>query len=260
MRIRPCIDIKDGKVVQIVGGTLRADGQAQTNFIAEQSPAYFATLFRRCNLTGGHVIALGPGNDQAVADALGAWPRGLQYGGGVSPENARRFLEMGASHVIVTSWLFEGEKLSLDRCRALSDLVGAERLVIDLSCRRHQDGYYRVMCNRWQTWTETRVIPELFGELEPFCAEFLVHAVDMEGRRSGVEWELVNILKHSPLPVTYAGGVSSFTDLEKIAEIGEGKVDVTVGSALDLFGGHMAFEQIVQFHNRLNRQNNEKTS
>lgn len=238
-RFRPCIDLHDGKVKQIVGGTLRDEGPGpRENFVSEQAPAEFAQRFRADDLRGGHVIKLGPGNDAAAREALAAWPGGMQVGGGISADNAAEWLEAGASHVIVTSWLFEdGVRLSEARVRELSERVGVRKLVIDLSCRRRGDGWV-VATNRWQTLTDLEVAPATLDRLAGHCDEFLIHAADVEGLCGGIDLELVKLLgEWAGCPVTYAGGVASMADLEAIDEHGRGHVDVTVGSALDIFGG-----------------------
>ena len=238
-RFRPCIDLHQGKVKQIVGGTLRDDGPGPTeNFVSDRSPGDFASTFRKDDLRGGHVIKLGPGNDDAAREALVGWPGGMQLGGGINAANAGGWLEAGASHVIVTSWLFEdGVRLSEDRVHELADEVGADRVVIDLSCRRQDDGWV-VATNRWQTLTDLRVDAATLDRLAPFCDEFLIHAADVEGLCGGIDRELVELLgSWAGCPVTYAGGVASMDDLEAIDRLGRGKVDVTVGSALDIFGG-----------------------
>jgi len=236
---RPCIDLHDGKVKQIVGGTLRDSGPGPAeNFVAEQPAADFADRYRRDGLAGGHVIKLGPGNDDAAESALHAFPEGLQLGGGITPDNARRWLDAGASKVIVTSYLFEGDNLSRAHVEAMSKAVGPQHLVIDLSCRRVDDGWC-VATNRWQTVTETRVTRDTLAELAPYCSEYLVHAADVEGKCEGIDQALVELLgEHSPLPCTYAGGGRSFADLELVERLSHGRVDLTFGSALDLFGGH----------------------
>ncbi|MAI77483.1 MAG: phosphoribosylformimino-5-aminoimidazole carboxamide ribotide isomerase [Deltaproteobacteria bacterium] len=235
---RPCIDLHDGRVKQIVGGSLRDTGPGpETNFIAEQGSAYFAELYRRDGLSGGHVIRLGTGNDQAAREALAAWPGGLQLGGGINAENAEDWLAAGAEKVIVTSWLFEGGELSLSRAKALSRRIGSDRLVIDLSCRR-EDGEWWVATDRWQTVTRTRVDRETLHQLSDFCAEFLIHAADVEGRQEGIDEALVErIGSESPLPCTYAGGGRELADLGRVEALSGGRVDLTFGSALDLFGG-----------------------
>ncbi len=235
---RPCIDLHDGRVKQIVGGTLSDDGPAPTtNFVADESPKEFAARYARDGLGGGHIIKLGPGNDEAAIEALAGFPGGMQLGGGVNAGNASEWLARGASHVIVTSFLFEGGALSMPRVEAMAKAVTPERLVIDLSCRRVADGY-RVATNKWQTVTETPVDAHTLERLAPYCAEFLVHAADVEGLCRGVDMELVTLLgDSSPRPVTYAGGGRAMSDLEAIEARSAGRVDLTFGSALDLFGG-----------------------
>lgn len=238
-RFRPCIDLHEGKVKQIVGGSLRDDGTApRQNFVSEKPSAWFAETFRRDGLTGGHVIMLGKGNEVAAKEALAAWSGGMQVGGGIRPGNAAAWLEAGASHVIVTSALFDADGKFLPH--TLDELVaevGKERLVIDLSCRRTDRGW-TVAMNRWQTLTELDVTAETLDSLAPFCDEFLIHAADVEGLCGGIDAELVALLGGwGRLPVTYAGGAASMDDVRLVAEAGRGKVDVTVGSALDLFGG-----------------------
>lgn len=251
MRFRPCIDLRHGRVVQIVGGTLSdAADQAVTNFVSDRSPGHYAELYRRDGLTGGHVIALGPGNHDAALEALRAYPGGLQMGGGITPESAQTYLDAGASHVIVTSYLFRDGRLDTGRLRALRDAVGRERLVIDLSCRR-REGAYWVVTDRWQRFTSIALDAHTLAELAGSCAEFLVHGVDVEGLRLGIEDPLVELLgAESPIPVTYAGGVRSFEDLEVVRRLGRGRVDVTIGSALDIFGGSMSYEAVVAWQRR----------
>lgn len=238
-RFRPCIDLHEGKVKQIVGGSLRDDGSApRENFVSEKAPAWFAEKFREDKLTGGHVIMLGKGNEAAAQEALAAWPGGMQVGGGIRPGNAAAWIDAGASHVIVTSALFDDAgKFLPDVLEELVAEVGKERLVIDLSCRRTDRGW-TVAMNRWQTLTEMDVTPETLDSLAPFCDEFLIHAADVEGLCGGIDAELVALLGGwGKLPVTYAGGAATMDDVRLVAEAGKGKVDVTVGSALDLFGG-----------------------
>jgi len=236
-KFRPCIDLHQGKVKQIVGGTLNDEGAVE-NFVSEKSSSWFAEKFSSDDLRGGHVIKLGPGNDEAAKEALAAWPGGLQIGGGISLENASEWLEAGASHVIVTSWLFDREGVFLaDRLTALVSEVGAEKLVIDLSCRRVADGW-KVAMNRWQTITEMEIDLATIEELSGSCDEFLIHAADVEGQCGGVDVELVDLLgRWDGCPITYAGGVRGLDDLKLINEASGGRLDATVGSALDLFGG-----------------------
>lgn len=245
MRFRPCIDLHDGKVKQIVGGSLTDDGRGLVeNFVAARDAADYARMFRADGLTGGHLIMLGPGNEAAARRGLAAYPGGLQAGGGINPENAGQYLEWGASHVIVTSYLFENGVFSPVRLEAMVRAVGRERLVIDLSCRR-RNGRYDVVVNRWQTFTELTVNRETLMELAGYCAEFLIHGVDVEGKRQGIEEELVRILGDDcPIPVTYAGGVRNLKDLEAVWRLGRGRVDVTVGSALDIFGGALSYREV----------------
>ncbi len=235
---RPCIDLHDGRVKQIVGGSLRDAGEGPTtNFVSELGPAHYAELYRRDGLEGGHVIKLGPGNDAAAHEALAAFPGGLQLGGGITADNAREWLDRGAAQVNVTSFLFDGATLDLARAESLARAIGPERVVIDLSCRRC-GAEYRVAKDRWQTITETRVDRATLRSLSEFCAELLVHAADVEGKCEGIDETLVALLgAESPVPVTYAGGGRSLEDLETIERLSGGRVDLTFGSALDLFGG-----------------------
>jgi len=250
MKFRPCIDLHNGQVKQIVGSSL-ADGQEpETNFVSDRSPAWFAELYRADGLTGGHVIKLGPNNDAAARAALAAWPGGLQVGGGITAENAESWLEAGAAQVIVTSYIFQNGRIDEERLERLLSTVGPERLVLDLSCRK-KDGQYHVVTDRWQTFTETGVEAGSLAELSKSCCEFLVHGVDVEGKQQGMDEELIQLLaEHSPIPCVYAGGVRSFEDLEKLNEAGNGRIDVTVGSALDLFGGTLPYRDVVEYcHN-----------
>jgi phosphoribosylformimino-5-aminoimidazole carboxamide ribotide isomerase len=233
---RPCIDLRDGRVTQIVGGTLDTDS-VEVNFVAEQPASWFASLYRSDALTGGHVIKLGPGNDAAACEALAAWPGGLQIGGGVTADNAPMWIDRGASHVIVTSWLFTDGQLRHDRLDRLVQVVDAERIVIDLSCRGRGNDHV-VVVDRWQRFTNVVLSADVLGELAPFCAEFLVHGVDVEGLAQGIDTELVRRLAAwSPIPVTYAGGARSVDDLQTVQRESDGRVDLTIGSALDIFGG-----------------------
>ncbi|MDD4890043.1 MAG: phosphoribosylformimino-5-aminoimidazole carboxamide ribotide isomerase [Phycisphaerae bacterium] len=247
MRFRPCIDLLNGRVVQIVGGTL-ADTAAVTNFSTERSPADFAALYRDDALAGGHVITLGPGNRDAALAALRAYPGGLQFGGGVSPDNARDFLDAGATHVIVTSYVFAAGRGDLDRLAAIVAAVGRRRLVLDLSCRR-RDAAFWIVTDRWQKFTDVRVDAPTLARLADHCDEFLVHGVDVEGRLAGVQADLVEILgRHSPIPTTYAGGARSLADLDLVNSLGRGRVDLTIGSALDIFGGRLPYRDVVAWH------------
>lgn len=240
-RFRPCIDLHEGRVKQIVGGTLRdGEGRPKENFVSGRAPSWFAEKFRKDGLCGGHVIMLGKGNgnEEAARQALGAWPGGMQIGGGITKENASGWLEAGASHVIITSALFDREgKFRLEFLKDLVGEVGKERLVIDLSCKRTVKGW-TVAMDRWQTLTDLEVNEETLERLMEFCDEFLIHAADVEGLCGGVDEELVGMLGGwGRIPVTYAGGAADMKDVRKVAELGRGQVDFTVGSALDIFGG-----------------------
>lgn len=238
-KFRPCIDLHDGKVKQIVGGSLSENGRGlQTNFESDRPAGYYANIYRKDALRGGHVIKLGPGNDAAAREALAAYPGGLQVGGGICLENAADWLRAGASHVIVTSWLFDAEGHFMPgRLDRLVAELGQARLVVDLSCRAKGDGWVVAM-NRWQTPTDLEVDAATLGELAASCDEFLVHAADVEGKCGGIDARLVEFLgAHCPIPVTYAGGANAFGDLATVDRLSKGRVDLTIGSALDLFGG-----------------------
>jgi phosphoribosylformimino-5-aminoimidazole carboxamide ribotide isomerase len=251
-RFRPCIDLHRGAVKQIVGGTLTERG-AQENFVSDRPARYYAELYREDELPGGHVIQLGPGNEDAAREALAAFPGGLQLGGGVTDETAQSWLDSGASHVIVTSFLFDGATFSLSRLERLARVVTRGQLVIDLSCRRTEAGW-NVTTNRWQTVTETSLRPELLEHLSGFCCEFLVHAADVEGLCRGIDEDLVRFLgDHSPIPVTYAGGAKALSDLDLVSELSAGRVDLTFGSSLDLFGGtRVRYEDCVRYNRMQN--------
>lgn len=249
---RPCIDLHDGKVKQIVGGTLKDDGAGlRTNFVSERPASWFAELYRRDGLKGGHVIKLGPGNDDAARAALMAYPGGLHLGGGVDADNAMSWLEAGASHVIVTSWVFRDGRLEWERLKQLVGVIGKGRLVLDLSCRK-RDGEYFVVTDRWQKFTELTLSKETLGRLAESCDEFLIHAADVEGLCRGIDAELVGRLAEwTPIPTTYAGGAKSLADLEEVTRMGRGRVDLTIGSALDIFGGAgVKYSDAVGFNRR----------
>ncbi|TBR44851.1 phosphoribosylformimino-5-aminoimidazole carboxamide ribotide isomerase [Marinomonas agarivorans] len=235
-QFRPCIDLHQGKVKQIVGGTLNDTG-AKENFTSPYDASYYAQLYQQHNLQGGHVIALGPGNKEEAIKALTAYPNGLQFGGGINPENAAEYLAAGASHLIVTSYLFEQGEFSWQRLETIKKETGKEKLVLDLSCRRTDQGWF-IATNRWQTITSLQVNKESLAELANHCSEFLIHAADVEGLQAGIDEELVTLLgQHATIPTTYAGGARNSTDLEKVKALSNGKVDLTIGSALDIFGG-----------------------
>lgn len=255
MEFRPCIDIHNGSVKQIVGSSLRDAGdQATENYVSTRSAADFARLYREKGLTGGHVILLNAKDseyysqtkEQALA-ALAAYPGGLQIGGGITASNAQEFIRAGASHVIVTSYVFADGEIRFDRLEELVRAVGKDHVVLDLSCRRTEDGYL-IATDRWQQLTKERVCPQLLKRLSAYADEFLIHAVDVEGKAHGIERELVKMLGDwEGIPVTYAGGVGCFSDLEELRALGHDRVNVTIGSALDLFGGAMSFEKVCAF-------------
>lgn len=237
MRFRPCIDLHNGVVKQIVGASLQDGADPQTNFTADQPASYFADRYRRDGLHGGHVIMLGPGNEAAAAAALSAFPGGLQVGGGINPQNAEAWLHLGAAGVVVTSYIFRNGKLCRDRLQAMVDAAGPSRLILDLSCRK-LDGRYVAMTDRWQTATDLEIDASTLSDLAPSCCEFLIHATAVEGRQAGIDADLASLLgRIAPLPVTYAGGIRSLADVELIRQLGQDRLDFTVGSALDLFGG-----------------------
>ncbi|GAA5865324.1 hypothetical protein JCM3774_004938 [Rhodotorula dairenensis] len=247
---RPCIDLHNGAVKQIVGGSLDTDN-LRTNFVSEKPSSYYAELYRDNGLTGGHVIKLGPGNDQAARGALLAWPNGLQVGGGINEANAQEWLDAGAEKVIVTSYLFPGAKFDEDRLRRLAEKVGKDRLVVDVSCRR-RDNRWIVAMDRWQVMTDMEVNAESLGRLAQYCSEFLVHAADVEGLCKGIDEDLVQRLgEWTTIPCTYAGGAKSADDLALVERLSNGKVDLTYGSALDIFGGsQVQFDDLVAYNKR----------
>lgn len=259
MEFRPCIDIHNGKVKQIVGGSLKdAGNQAKENFVSEQDAAFYAEFYKKDGIKGGHIILLNPAGSeyyeatkgQAIS-ALAAYPKGLQIGGGIHAENAAEFLDKGASHVIVTSYVFSGGRVNYENLEKLVQKVGKEHLVLDLSCRKREDGAYYIVTDRWQKFTEEKITYELLNRLKGYADEFLIHAVDVEGKASGIEVPLAKMLGDwGEIPVTYAGGVGSFSDLEELREAGRNRLNVTVGSALDLFGGTMAYDKVLDFVNQ----------
>lgn len=246
MQFRPCIDLHDGKVKQIVGSTLgHQDTAVVENFTSEHDASYYASMFSNDGLTGGHVIMLGPGNEQAALSALHTYPEGLQIGGGITAQNASRYLDAGASHVIVTSYIFHDGALDMSRLEKLVQTVGKKKLVIDLSCRK-QNGKWFVMTDKWTTFSNFEVNANSIHLIEQYCDELLIHAVDVEGKRSGMQEELVmDLANWTTIPTTYAGGVRSLEDLERFEQLGQGKLHVTIGSALDIFGGDLRYQEVV---------------
>lgn len=255
MRFRPCIDIHNGKVKQIVGGTLADQGdQARENFVSELDAAFYADFYKKDGLRGGHIILLNAASSayyeatrQQALGALRADPGHLQVGGGICPENSLDFLRAGASHVIVTSYVFRDGQLHWEHLKEMRDAVGKERLVLDLSCRKREGAYY-IVTDRWQKFTEVPLTEAVLEKLAEYCDEFLVHAVDAEGKSAGPERALVKMLgSWEGIPVTYAGGIGSFEHLRQLGEDGKNRVDVTVGSALDLFGGPLSYQKVLKF-------------
>lgn len=253
MRFRPCIDIHNGCVKQIIGSTLNGSNAAE-NYKSEKGAAHYADLYKEKNLFGGHIILLNPADsDEYEADkkeaarALSAFPGGLQIGGGINDKNAPEFLSLGASHVIVTSFVFKDGRINFNNLDKLTGAVGKEKIVLDLSCRK-RDGKYYIVTDRWQKYTDVVFDKDTINILKDFCCELLVHAVDIEGKKSGIDTKLVDILSSSPVLSTYAGGISSIEDIELVKKQGKNKVDFTIGSALDLFGGEIPFETVSAYN------------
>lgn len=255
MKFRPCIDIHNGSVKQIVGGSLSDKNNfAVDNFVSEYDGAYYGNLYKSYGLTGGHIIILNPvGSEFYNADleqaysALSAFEGGLQIGGGINDQNAARFLDKGASHVIVTSFVFKNGVVNFDNLNRLVKSVGKSRLVLDLSCRK-RDGKYYVVTDRWQKFTDIEMNSQTLEMFSKYCDEFLIHAVDTEGKAKGIEPQIAQTMgEYCEVPSTYAGGISSFGDLDTLKELGRGKIDFTIGSALDIFGGNMSFEKVAGY-------------
>jgi phosphoribosylformimino-5-aminoimidazole carboxamide ribotide isomerase len=252
---RPCIDLHNGAVKQIVGSTLKDNFEnLSTNFISNHPPSYYAALYKKDNARGGHIIKLGPGNDSAAKEALAAWPGGMHLGGGINVDNAQQWLDAGAQKLIVTSALFTDRKLDMQKVRSISAVIGKDRLVIDLSCKKTASGW-NVATDRWQTVTDTAVNIDTLNMLADYCSEFLVHAADVEGLCKGIDLELVKLLgTDCPLPCTYAGGAKSIKDLQIVEQLSGGTVDLTFGSALDLFGGTLVkYQHCINWNNKMDR-------
>lgn len=255
MNFRPCIDIHNGQVKQIVGGSLKDDNDlALENFVSRQDAPFYARLYQRSGIKGGHIILLNPKSSpyyqatkEQALESLKAYPKGLQVGGGITKENASEYLDAGASHVIVTSYVFSEGRISFENLERIKNEIGREHLVLDLSCRK-KGGYYYIVTDRWQNFTEVMISEQVLKELAFHCDEFLVHAVDVEGKASGIELELVKLLaKVNNVSITYAGGVGCFEDLVQLKNYGLDRLDVTIGSALDLFGGTMPYKEVLKF-------------
>ncbi len=254
MQFRPCIDIHNGKVKQIVGGSLKdTENQAKENFVSVQDASFYANMYKKSKITGGHIILLNKAGTKYYEEdvqqaklALEAYPGGLQIGGGICGDNAKEFLQYGASHVIVTSYVFSDGRINYDRLKELVSIVGKEHLVLDLSCRKKENQYY-IVTDRWQKFTDEVISKETIEKLQEYADEFLIHAVDVEGKANGIEKELVSLLsEYGDIPITYAGGVGSYDDIELLRELSGGKLNVTIGSALDLFGGSLEYDRIIK--------------
>ena len=254
MEFRPCIDIHNGKVKQIVGGSLTdKNNHAEENFVSQKEASYYAELYRNAEIKGGHIILLNASDSEyyeatrnQAFDALRAYPGGLQVGGGITPDNAGEYLAAGASHVIVTSYVFKDGRIHFERLEKMVEVVGKEHLVLDVSCKRCGEDYF-VVTDRWQKMTEEKLDKKLLERLAEYCDEFLIHAVDVEGKANGIEQELVDALgEWNGIPITYAGGVHSYEDVALLKELGRNRLNVTVGSALDLFGGELEWKKIAE--------------
>lgn len=261
MEFRPCIDIHNGKVKQIVGKTLTDQGdKASANFVSGREASYFADLYQKKGWKGGHVIMLNPPDSEyyqdtkeQALDALSVYPGGLQIGGSITAANAPSFIEAGASHVIVTSYVFQDGMVHKEHLKALMEAVGKEKVVLDLSCKK-KDGHYYIVTNRWQKYTQVYLSKETLDELSAYCDEFLVHAVDVEGQSQGMDMELLELLAQwNQIPITYAGGIHSVQDIELLRQYGNGKIHYTIGSALDLFGGSLALHDVEEYMKKWQR-------
>lgn len=266
MHFRPCIDIHNGKVKQIVGASLRDSGNAaKDNFISDRPSEYYADLYKKNELENAHVIILNSGDsefykasrDEAKA-ALREYSGHMMVGGGITAENAAEYLDAGANAVIVTSYVFKNGHIDEKNLNKILSEIGPGHLVLDLTCRYRQSntandasGYY-VVTDRWQKFSDEMVTTDMLHQLSSSCREFLVHGADSEGMKLGIENDLCEILGDYLLddkyndnnPVTYAGGISSIEDIELLNRLSGGKIDFTIGSALDIFGGNISFRDI----------------
>ena len=233
-----------GTTTRLISGIL-----AGQNFTSELDAAWYAGLYQKDGLKGGHIILLNPEGSEyyeetkrQALEALRAYPQGMQIGGGITADNAAGYLEAGASHVIVTSYVFRDGRFQKENLEKLVAAVTKEKIVLDLSCRK-KDGKYFVVTDRWQKFTEVALSPQILDELAEYCDEFLIHGVDVEGKGAGMDDGLVRMLgEWDGIPVTYAGGIGSPEDLERFEKESRGKIDFTIGSALDLFGGKIPYE------------------
>jgi phosphoribosylformimino-5-aminoimidazole carboxamide ribotide isomerase len=254
MEFRPCIDLHEGKVKQIVGSSLTDDcSSVKTNFVSPYTPEYYARMYFEDHLTGGHVIMLGRNNTASAKAALSAFPGGLQIGGGINNDNAQEWLDCGAAKVILTSFIFSGGELNLDNLSEIFRIVGRDRLVLDLSCRFF-NGEYFIVTDRWQKYTSIKVDADILNFLSQYCSEYLIHAVDVEGKQAGIDVKLLEIIgRHSPIDAVYAGGICSFNDIDTIWQKGQGRVSFTIGSALDIFGGNLSYREVINYTKYLNK-------
>jgi phosphoribosylformimino-5-aminoimidazole carboxamide ribotide isomerase len=252
-KFRPCIDLHNGKVKQIVGSSLsQNESELKTNFVSERPAEWYAELYKKDNLKGGHIIMLGAGNEEAAKSALKAYPNGFQIGGGINKENALEYIAAGASAIIATSYIFPSGKFSLDRLKEISSEVGKNKLVIDLSCWLVASGKWLVASGGWQKLTDFCITKENLQMVSEYCSEFLIHAVKVEGKQQGMDLDLIKFLgENSPLPATYAGGANSLKDFETCNALSQGRVDLTIGSALDIFGGTVSYEECCKFSSTL---------
>ncbi|KAF6005708.1 hypothetical protein HII12_005282 [Brettanomyces bruxellensis] len=251
-----CIDIHGGKVKQIVGGTLNQDDTEQskntcksnleTNFVSEKSSSYYAKLYEEHGIIRTHVIKLGSleENNRVAIEALKAWPKHLQIGGGINDTNAKYWIQQGADKVIVTSWLFPKGQFDKSRLERISQLVGKEHLVVDLS-------YFDaggVEQGRLLSYSRGTARNSSFMQLmlKAFC--------------KGIDQELVaKLAEWCTSPIVYAGGAKSIDDLKLVDKLSHGRVDLTFGSALDLFGGKLVrFKDCCKWNQQLgDRELNE---
>jgi phosphoribosylformimino-5-aminoimidazole carboxamide ribotide isomerase len=248
MGFRPCIDLHNGKVKQIVGSSLCDNKNSVIeNFSTDKSPAEFAQIYKKDNLRGGHIIKLGDGNDDAAKEALKEWRNGFHIGGGINDKNAKFWLDCGASHVIVTSFVFKDGKINLDNLQKLKKAISKKRIVLDLSCKKRGNDYY-IVTDRWQKFSDEVISEKSLDFFAEYCDEFLIHAADIEGKKQGADLELIEFLaKNSKIPTTYAGGISSIDDIKEVQIHGQNRINFTVGSALNIFGGNLDYKQIVEF-------------
>lgn len=254
MQFRPCIDIHNGKVKQIVGSSLKDEGNhAKENFVSTNDASYFADLYKKNKLKGAHVIMLNAKDSEyyeatkaQAMIAVQTYPGALQVGGGITAENAKEYIDKGADKVIVTSYVFKDGEVQYANLQRLVEVVGKEHIVLDLSCRK-RDGKYYIVTDRWQKFTNVEVTYDVLDELSSYCSEYLIHAVDVEGKQQGIDKALISYLGNwDGIPITYAGGIHTYEDIDLIQTLGHGKIHVTVGSSLDLFGGSLEFEKLVQ--------------